>query len=72
VRVSRIYYLVLMIRNMEATCGFCSRVLRMAVEEFEGGRLTLKFGWQKINLIRAAKTSSSKPTGSYLDLTTSA
>ena len=71
-RVSRIYYLVLMVRDMEATCSFCSRLLRVAVEEFEGRCLTLKFGWQKINLIRAAKTSSSKPTGSHLDLTTSA
>jgi predicted enzyme related to lactoylglutathione lyase len=40
VRVSRIYYLVLMVRDMEATCGFYSRVLKVTVEEFEGGRLT--------------------------------
>jgi len=63
---------VLMVRDMEATCGFYSRVLSVAVEQFESGCLILKFGWHKINLIRAAKTSSSKPTGSHLDLTTSA
>ena len=66
-RVSRIYYLGLMVRDMEATLR-----LLLARSENGGGGVRgwtpdINVGWQKINLIRAAKTSSSKPTGSYLD-----
>lgn len=52
-RVSGIDHFVLTVRDIGATCGFYSRVLGMEVEEFEGGRRALKFGWQKINLHQA-------------------
>jgi catechol 2,3-dioxygenase-like lactoylglutathione lyase family enzyme len=65
VRISGIDHFVLTVRNVEATCNFYSRVLRMEVEVFEGGRRALKFGRQKINLHQSGKEfelKADKPT----------
>ena len=69
---SSIDHFVLTVRDLESTCDFYSRVLGLVVEEFEVGRRTLRFGREKTKQLRAAKTSGSKPTGSLLDLATSA
>jgi catechol 2,3-dioxygenase-like lactoylglutathione lyase family enzyme len=64
-KVDRIDHFVLTVRDVEATCDFYSRVLGMEVEEFEGGRRTLRFGWQKINLHQAGaefEPKAEKPT----------
>lgn len=54
-RVERIDYFVLTVRDIQTTCDFYSRVLAMEVEEFEGGRKALRFGEQKINLHEVGK-----------------
>jgi len=52
-RVSRLDHLVLTVVDLEATVDFYTRVLGMAVRAFDGGRLALRFGDQKINLHEA-------------------
>lgn len=52
-RVSRLDHLVLTVVDLEATVDFYTRVLGMAVRSFDGGRLALRFGDQKINLHEA-------------------
>ncbi|HEY7199124.1 MAG TPA: VOC family protein [Candidatus Dormibacteraeota bacterium] len=52
-RVSRLDHLVLTVADLEATVDFYTRVLGMAVRAFDGGRLALRFGDQKINLHEA-------------------
>jgi catechol 2,3-dioxygenase-like lactoylglutathione lyase family enzyme len=53
VKVSRLDHLVLTVASLEATVDFYTRVLGMNVRAFEGGRLALRFGEQKINLHEA-------------------
>ena len=65
VRVDRVDHFVLTVRDIETTCDFYSRVIGMDVEEFEGGRRALKFGWQKINLHQTGaefEPKAGKPT----------
>jgi catechol 2,3-dioxygenase-like lactoylglutathione lyase family enzyme/ketosteroid isomerase-like protein len=47
---ARLDHLVLTVRDLDATCDFYRRVLGMEPVTFATGRLTLRFGWQKINL----------------------
>lgn len=46
-------HVVLTVEDMEATVEFYTRVMGMSVRAFEGGRLALRFGSQKINLHEA-------------------
>jgi catechol 2,3-dioxygenase-like lactoylglutathione lyase family enzyme len=65
VRVDCVDHFVLTVRDIETTCDFYSRVLGMEVEEFEGGRWALTFGWQKINLHQTGaefEPKAGKPT----------
>jgi catechol 2,3-dioxygenase-like lactoylglutathione lyase family enzyme len=48
--IDRLDHLVLTVRDVEATCAFYSRVMRMEVMSFAGGRRALRFGRQKLNL----------------------
>ena len=48
-------YLVLTVRNLQATCDFYAQVLGMEVITFGESRLALKFGNQKINLHQAGE-----------------
>jgi catechol 2,3-dioxygenase-like lactoylglutathione lyase family enzyme len=43
-------HLVLTVADVEATARFYARVLGMVVARFDGGRVALEFGVQKINL----------------------
>ncbi len=52
-RVSRLDHLVLTVASLEVTLDFYSRVLGMQVRAFDGGRLALRFGDQKLNLHEA-------------------
>jgi catechol 2,3-dioxygenase-like lactoylglutathione lyase family enzyme len=54
-KVVGIDHFVLTVRDVGVTCDFYARVLGVEVEEFEGGRRALKFGWQKINLHQAGR-----------------
>ncbi len=54
-KIERIDHFVLTVRDIDATCEFYSRVLRMEVVTFGGGRKALKFGEQKINLHQAGR-----------------
>lgn len=49
-RVERLDYLVLTVRDVEATCEFYERVFGMRATTFGDGRRALAFGRQKINL----------------------
>lgn len=55
-------HLVLTVSDIEATCEFYSRVLGMEVHTFNGGRKSLHFGNQKINLHQAGKEFEPKAT----------
>ena len=48
-------HLVLTVRDLARTVDFYRDVLGMSVSAFEGGRLALKFGSQKINLHQAGE-----------------
>ena len=48
-KIDRLDHLVLTVADIEATCRFYTRVLRMERVEFDG-RTALNFGCQKINL----------------------
>jgi len=54
-KVRRLDHLVLTVASLEATVDFYTRVLGMTVRAFEGGRLALRFGEQKINLHEAGQ-----------------
>lgn len=54
-KVVSLDHIVLTVRSLDATLDFYTRVLGMAVRSFEGGRLALRFGGQKINLHEAGK-----------------
>jgi len=48
--IDRLDHLVLTVADIEATVDFYTRVLGMRAETFDGGRRSLVFGRQKINL----------------------
>jgi catechol 2,3-dioxygenase-like lactoylglutathione lyase family enzyme len=58
VRIVGLDHLVLTVRDLERTLDFYREVLGMSVSSFEGGRLALKFGSQKINLHQAGEELS--------------
>ena len=53
--VKQLDHLVLTVENIDETVLFYESVLGMQKEVFEGGRVALKFGSQKINLHEAGK-----------------
>ncbi len=70
-KVSGLDHLVITVRDIEATCGFYSRVLGMEVSTFDAGRKALLFGEQKINLHqhgREFEPRASEPTPGSADL----
>lgn len=48
--IDRLDHLVITVRDVEATLAFYERTLGMRREIFEGGRVSLHFGRQKINV----------------------
>jgi catechol 2,3-dioxygenase-like lactoylglutathione lyase family enzyme len=54
-RLAGLDHLVLTVEDLEATLEFYTRVMGMSVRAFEGGRLALRFGSQKINLHEAGR-----------------
>ncbi len=48
--IDRLDHIVLTVADIEATCAFYSRVLGIESVKFEGERVALIFGQQKINL----------------------
>lgn len=48
--IDRLDHLVITVRDIEATLAFYGRTLGMRREIFEGGRVSLHFGRQKINV----------------------
>lgn len=48
--IDRLDHLVITVSDVEATLGFYETVLGMRRETFEGGRVSLHFGRQKINV----------------------
>jgi catechol 2,3-dioxygenase-like lactoylglutathione lyase family enzyme len=54
VRIASLDHIVLTVADPEATVAFYER-LGMSREEFDDGRLALRFGQQKINLHRAGQ-----------------
>jgi catechol 2,3-dioxygenase-like lactoylglutathione lyase family enzyme len=54
VRIARLDHIVLTVADPEATVAFYER-LGMSREEFDDGRLALRFGEQKLNLHRAGQ-----------------
>ena len=67
-------HLVLVVRDVDATCAFYHRVLGMEVETFGRGRTALRFGRQKINLepTGALSADQSAPGPGHLCFVTSA
>lgn len=51
-KIDRLDHLVLTVRDVTATCHFYRQVLGMEVDTFANGRMTLKFGKQRINLFQ--------------------
>ena len=51
--LSALDHLVLTVNDIDATVDFYVQVLGMRVESFQGGRISLHFGDQKINLHQA-------------------
>ena len=69
VLIASLDHLVLTVADPEATVAFYER-LGMRREEFDGGRLALRFGGQKINLHRAGQPiqpHARKPTPGSAD-----
>lgn len=54
-QIDRIDHLVITVADIQHTCRFYSSLLNMQVEEFDGQRVALRFGNQKINLHKAGK-----------------
>lgn len=50
IKVDHIDHLVLTVHNIQKTCSFYQNVLDMSTQHFEGGRVALRFGQEKINL----------------------
>jgi catechol 2,3-dioxygenase-like lactoylglutathione lyase family enzyme len=53
--IDHIDHLVLTVKDVEATLEFYQRVLKMKPERFDGGRRSLSFGSNKINLHQQGK-----------------
>ena len=69
--IKAIDHIALTVRDIDATCGFYSRVLGMSVTTFGDGRRALSFGAQKINLHpygREFEPRAKKPTPGSADL----
>jgi len=69
--INRLDHLVLTVKNLEITVQFYVSVLGMEKEEFGAGRLSLKYGNQKINLHQVGKEfepKADKPTPGSADL----
>jgi catechol 2,3-dioxygenase-like lactoylglutathione lyase family enzyme len=69
--IDRLDHLVLTVRDVEATCAFYERVMRMRAITFAGGRRALTFGRQKLNLHPAdgpISPHASRPTPGSADL----
>ena len=69
--LSALDHLVLTVKDIEATVDFYVQVLGMRVESFQGGRISLHFGDQKINLHEAGREfepKAERPTPGALDL----
>ena len=58
-RINRFDHFVLIVRDIETTCNFYTRVLGMEVITFGKGRKALGFGRQKINLHQAGQNGTS-------------
>lgn len=54
-KIDRLDHLVLTIVDPTTTCEFYTNILGMTAEQFEDGRLALKYGNQKINLHQKGK-----------------
>lgn len=70
-KIDRLDHLVLTVRDIEATCGFYSKVMGMEVVTFAGGRRALHFGAQKINLHESGhefEPKADQPTPGSADL----
>ena len=70
-KVKRLDHIVLTVADIEATVNFYVSVLGMVKEEFGSGRISLKFGEQKINLHQYKKEFEPKaklPTPGSEDL----
>lgn len=64
-------HLVLTVADIDGTCRFYQSILGMDRREFAGGRTSLHFGTQKINLHAAAspiRPHADKPTPGSADL----
>ena len=61
-RLERLDHVVLTVRSIEETCRFYEDVLGMERVEFDGGRVALRFGDQKLNLHRAGHEFEPKAT----------
>lgn len=71
IRIERLDHLVLTVKDIDATCGFYSRVLGMQVVTFGEGRKALSFGRQKINLHQVGhefEPKAARPTAGSADL----
>jgi catechol 2,3-dioxygenase-like lactoylglutathione lyase family enzyme len=71
VKVACLDHVVLTVADLEATIDFYTRALGMSVRAFEGGRLALRFGDQKINLHEAGhefEPKARRPTAGSGDL----
>lgn len=69
--IERLDHLVLTATDLHATIDFYSKVLGMQPVEFQGGRMALQFGDQKINLHQAGsefEPKAQRPTPGSLDL----
>lgn len=70
-QIDRLDHLVLTVRDIEVTCNFYQRALRMEVVTFGAGRRALAFGISKINLHQAGQEFEPKahrPTPGSADL----
>lgn len=69
--ISKIDHIVITVRSIEKTVEFYTEVLGMEKENFEAGRVALKFGKQKINLHEIGKEFEPKaahPTPGSADI----
>lgn len=66
--IDRLDHLNLTVSSIERTCAFYSRVLGMNVVTFGGGRRSLNFGRQKINLEEGP--SDAQPSEHFCFITT--
>lgn len=70
-KIERLDHLVLTVHDIDRTCEFYSRVLGMKAIAFQGGRIALQFGQQKLNLHAVGKEFEPKalnPTPGSVDL----